>query len=312
MKRYFITFAALWAAACADPAPPAGMDGRPLDRGSADRGPAEATSTPPRRLVVVTLNTHSFQEGTTSLHKLQLLGQGLAALKADLVGLNEVMSGTFWSYHYKGQKYDGTAIIKKALEGASGIPWYAHSVGFANWSSGELMSNVVLSRTPISQRASRALSTTDFWPAPGQQRNAVYARTQIPGWGAVNLVATHTWGWDSSDTLKQIAQVKGLLASKIQGGELLNLVLGDLNVPPDSAGHKAWLNAAPVKLVDSYAEANPQGGGDPTTIKGTHRIDYILCDRRSLAFTSKLVFDGKDQPVVSDHKGVVTTFVLSR
>ena len=53
-------------------------------------------------LVVVTLNTHSFQEGPDSIEKLEQIGQGLAALDVDLVGLNEVMSGTFWAYDYGG------------------------------------------------------------------------------------------------------------------------------------------------------------------------------------------------------------------
>ena len=263
-----------------------------------------------RQLVVVTLNTHSFQEGMTSLQKLEAIGKGLAALKADLVGLNEVMSGTFWSYHYKGQKYDGAALIKKALEAASGVTWYAYSKGFAHWSSGELMSNVVLSRTPISESGARSLTTTDFWPAPKEQRNVVHARTTIPGFGPLNLLVTHAWGWDSADTAKQIAEVKSYLASKLRGDEILNLVAGDLNVFPSHKAFGAWLGA-PQKLVDTYGEANPKDGGDATTIKGQHRIDHVLCDRRTYPFSSTLVFDGKAQPVVSDHKGVMTVFTLT-
>ena len=289
-----------------DAAAPAGDHGPPADRGQLD-GAAEAGAT--RRLVVVILNTHSFQEGTGSLQKLEAIGKGLAALKVDLVGLNEVMSGTFWSYHYNGKQYDGAAMIKKALEAASGVPYYSYSQGFAHWSSGEQMANVVLSRTAITESGSRSLTTTDFWPAPKEKRNVVYARTVIPGFGPLNLLVTHAWGWDSVDTATQISEVKSFLAQKIRGDEILNLVVGDLNLPSTHKTFPAWL-AAPVKLVDTYGEANPKGNTDPTTIKGQHRIDHLLCDRRSWSFTSTLVFDGTNQPVVSDHKGVKTVFEL--
>ncbi len=261
-----------------------------------------------RRLVVVTLNTHSFQEGTSSLQKLESIGRGLAALGADIVGLNEVMSGTFWSYHYKGQQYDGAVLIKAALEKASGRTYHVYSAGFAHWSSGEQMSNVVLSRTPIIASGVRALSTTDFWPAPKEQRNVIWARTTLAGYGPLNVLVTHAWGWGSTDTAKQIAEVKAYLASKLQGDEVLNLVLGDLNVHPDHAAFTAWLGA-PTRLVDTFGEANP-GSKAATTFKGQHRIDHVLADRRAHSFASALVFDGKTQPVVSDHLGVMTTFTL--
>ena len=263
-----------------------------------------------RRLVVVTLNTHSFQEGAGSLQKLETIGQGLAALGADIVGLNEVMSGTFKSYHYTGQKYDGAALIKAALEKASGQTYHKYSAGFAHWSSGELMSNVVLSRTPIIASGSRALTTTDFWPAPKEQRNVVWARTRLDGFGPLNVMVTHTWGWGSADTATQIAEVKAYLAGKVQSDEVLNLVLGDLNVHPDHKAFAAWL-AAPLKLWDTFGEANP-GSKAATTVKGQHRIDHVLADRREHALSSSLVFDGKQQQLVSDHVGVMTTFALTR
>ena len=313
MKRHLISVLLFAATGCTpgsspvdDAAPPAADHGPWVARGQQEGG-VEAGVT--RRLVVVTLNTHSFQEGTSSLQKLEAIGKGLAALQVDLVGLNEVMSGTFWSYHYNGQKYDGTAIIKKALEAASGVPYHSYSRGFAHWSSGEQMANVVLSRTAITESGSRSLTTTDFWPAPKETRNVIHARTTIPGFGPLNLLVTHTWGWDSVDTAKQIAEAKSFLAQKIRGDEILNLVLGDLNLPSTHKSFPAWL-ASPVKLVDTYGEANPKGNTDPTTLSGQHRIDHVLCDRRSWSFTSTLVFDGKNQPVVSDHKGVVTVFEL--
>jgi endonuclease/exonuclease/phosphatase family metal-dependent hydrolase len=280
------------------------------EAGDAAAAEAAADVAPPARLVVVTLNTHSFQEGSDSLDKLQSIGQGLASIGADLVGLNEVMSGTFWSYDYNGAVYDGAELIRSALQAASGTNWYLARKGFAHWSSGEEMSNVVLSRTPLLEMDSLSLTTTDAWPGPGEKRNAVFARTQIPGFGLVNFFVTHTWGWASADTLPQVQEVKTFMQGKRQGNEALEVLAGDLNVTPSHGAYAAWLGPQPFGLLDTFAHANPGGAAEPTTFDG-NRIDYILVrDDAALAShcTSYLAFDGAGLPVVSDHKAVVTVF----
>lgn len=264
-------------------------------------------------LVVVTLNTHSFQEGPGSLEKLEAIGRGLARLEADLVGLNEVMSGTFWSYHYEGQKHDGAAIIRGALETASGVVWYEAACGFAHWDTGELMSNVILSRTPIEASGCRALTTTDFWPAPGEQRNAAFARTDVAGLGPVHFFAAHPWGWDSVDTLVQVAEIKEFMAGQHRGDEAIDLLAGDLNVTPASQAHRVWLQGEPLALIDTFALANPEGPAGSTLFDQDARVDYILASHGpglvpdSSSCASRLVFTGEDLPRVSDHRGVVTT-----
>lgn len=298
----------------------AGLD-TDADPGPDAAEPPDAGSTDALILTAVTLNTHSFQEGPDSLAKLQQIGQGLAALQADVVGLNEVMSGEFWSYDYGGASYDGTALIQQALEDASGVTWYHAAVGFAHWSSGELMSNVVLSRYPLVEVDSRALTTTDFWPAPDEQRNAVYVRIELPARGPLNLFVTHAWGWDSVDTLTQIAEVKTFMASKARGDEVLELLLGDLNMPSTYAGYDAWLDAPPFVLVDTSAVANPSGMADATTADEMYRIDYVLAregavtNQQPMRLQSFRSFDGLEHlgltlPQVSDHYGVVTVFAL--
>lgn len=295
-----------------------------VDAGGADTldaGAADGNDAGPRSLTAVTLNTHSFQEGADSLTKLEQIGAGLAALGADLVGLNEVMSGTFWSYDYNGATYDGTATIKEALESASGEQWHAHGVGFAHWDTGEEMANVVLSRFPIVEGGSRSLTTTDFWPAPDEQRNVVYARVQVPGLGAVSFFCTHAWGWDSADTSAQVEEVKAYMAEVSHGDEALDLLVGDLNMPSTWDGYSAWLQTPPFQLLDTYAIANPGGLADPSTWDGPHRIDYIMAGAGTplsedlSGVRSSMAFDGTDHegltlPRVSDHFAVVTVFSL--
>ncbi len=274
-------------------------------------------SAAPAPLTVVTLNTHSFQEGEDSLEKLALIGEGLAALDVDLVGLNEVMSGTFWSYDYGGATHDGTALIQEALEAASGEEWAAHSIGFAHWDSGEQMSNVVLSRFPLLHTADADLTTTDFWPAPAEQRSVVHARIQVPELGPVAFFVTHTWGWDSVDTLVQVDEVKAFMAAQRSGDEVLDLLVGDLNVPSTDPAYSAWLSAGDASLYDTYGLANPDGFTDSTSHSGQDRIDYVLVGEAwghgadPACYRSVLIFDGAEQPAVSDHLGVMTTFDLT-
>jgi endonuclease/exonuclease/phosphatase family metal-dependent hydrolase len=303
---------ALALAACsAEPSP---LDGPSLprdlavqDRGAAAEQRLDAAS--PRALTVVTLNTHSFQEGVSSLEKLDAIGKGLATIGADLVALNEVMSGSFASLG--GAQHDAAALIRASLEQASGASWHLTSIGFAHWSTGEMMANAILSRTPLSETGSRALTTTDFWPAPGEQRNVVHARTAVPGIGIVNLFVTHAWGWSSKDTLAQIGEVKGYLAEKARGDEAISLLCGDLNMPSSQSGYQSWIDPPPAKLLDTYLAANPQGTTDSTTFDEPHRIDYILATGTPTVLRSRRVFDGSAEngvvlPRVSDHKGVLS------
>ena len=295
--------------------------GPPPERGDGDRDAGDSAGDQPAALTVVTLNTHSFQEGADSLDKLEWIGEGLAAMGADLVGLNEVMSGTFWSYDYDGAQYDGTRIIQDALERASGHPWYSASFGFAHWDDGEEMANVVLSRAPIREADRRELTTTDFWPAPQSRRNVAFARTEISGVGVVHFFATHTWGWNSADAAVQIDEVKAFIDEKSTGDEDLTLLVGDFNTPSTWDHYERWIEGEPFRLIDTYAEANPDGFTDSTMFGEEHRIDYIMARDGSplltspVSYTSSLVFtgepfDGVVLPKVSDHKGVVTVFEL--
>jgi endonuclease/exonuclease/phosphatase family metal-dependent hydrolase len=327
--RHVLVMAVLCILACAESTPTDGGDacdpaGNGAGNGEANgetNGEVLEPADPPERLTVVTLNTHSFQEGPDSLEKLGWIGEGLAAMDADLVGLNEVMSGTFWAYDFGGAQYDGTRIIQEALEDASGRPWYAATFGFAHWDDGEEMSNAILSRTPILAAERRELTTTDFWPAPDGRRNVAFARTQIPGVGIVHFFVTHTWGWSSVDAIVQIDEVKAFIEEKRRGDEVLTLLVGDLNTPSTWENYARWIEGPPFAFVDTYAEANPGGFADPTMFGGEHRIDYVLVREGSAlgadpgTYASSLVFtgepfDGAVLPVVSDHKGVATVFQL--
>ncbi|MBI4819203.1 MAG: hypothetical protein HY791_23225 [Deltaproteobacteria bacterium] len=297
------------------------LDAASFDASSLDAGHADAEITSSPTLTVVTLNTHSFQEGADSLAKLDQIGEGLASLGADLVGLNEVMSGTFWAYDFNGASYDGAAIIASTLERSSGTRWHLYRHGFAHWADGEEMANVILSRFPIIESEHRALTTTDAWPGPAEQRSVSYARVDVPGLGLVNFFVTHAALAGSSDTPTQIREIRQFMVDEFRHDEALDLLVGDLNTASTSPTYTTWLDEPPFHLIDTYARANPRGFEDATIFDAELRIDYVLAGEGSALiegssrFSSQLAFDGSSHdgltlPIVSDHKAVVTRFRL--
>jgi len=298
-----------------------GRDGGRRDGGGGDGGEVDGGPEVAHRLVVVTLNTHSFQEGASSLAKLEQIGVGLAQVGADVVGLNEVMAGTFWAYDFGGAQHDGAALIRAALERTSGVPWHLARQGFAHWADGEEMSNVLLSRFPLLETDDAWLTTTDFWPAPGEQRNVLYGRIALPGRGPVNVFVTHTAGYDSVDVPAQVSEVRLFMAAKFRRDELLDLLLGDLNAPAGGPLYQAWLESPPFRLFDGFALAAPESFDQPTLVHGTDRIDFVLAGEglpyghdpariRSRRIFDGTAVDGVVLPVVSDHYGVMTTYLL--
>ena len=201
------------------------------------------------------------------------------------------------------------------------MTYYSAEYIFAHWGDGEAMSNVVLSRYPIVESDYRSLTTTDFWPAPNEQRNVVYTRIDVPSLGPVNFFVTHSSGFGSVDTVVQISEIRNFMVEKFRGDEALDFLVGDLNTPSDSDNYQTWLNAPPFRMFDTYALANPVGFYDSTQVGGEHRIDYILAGEGwELAenpsnYISEIIFDGSVQnsqilPVVSDHLGVMSVFSI--
>lgn len=263
------------------------------------------------QLVVVTLNTHAFQEGRDSIDKLTQMGQGLAQLDADLIGLNEIMSGDFSAFGPQ----DALDHVQDALEAATGQTWHRARHNWAQWDSGEFMANAILSRYPIRDVDERDLTTTNFWPAPDHGARAVlYGRVDVPRVGVVDLFVTHTAGTHAgmSEATVQAEEVKAFMGSKGTGADL-QLLVGDLNVPPTWPTFQTFVNAPPV-LVDTFGVANRSTPNAPTKWSGQNRIDYVLAqaDAALLSggprFSSRIIFDETDLPRVSDHKGVVTIF----
>ena len=93
-------------------------------------------------------------------------------------------------------------------------------------------------------------------------------------------------------------------------GEKKNVwLMGDFNITPNSDGYKLVCE----KYYDTYMLANEIDNGItvPSSIDGWERdktkkrIDYIFTDKSAEIKSSKTVFNGKNEEIISDHFGVL-------
>ena len=87
--------------------------------------------------------------------------------------------------------------------------------------------------------------------------------------------------------------------------------MGDFNNPANTKGYQAILDSK-LSLRDTYAEADVKEGENTIEAdidgwegnKDALRIDFIFATKNFVPQTSKVVFDGKKMPAISDHFGV--------
>ena len=91
--------------------------------------------------------------------------------------------------------------------------------------------------------------------------------------------------------------------------------MGDFNNPVGQEGYKAILKS-PLKLQDCHQVAQERFGnhtvaGEIAGWQGNQedlKIDHIFCSQGMSVASSKVVFDGQNGPVISDHYGLEVVF----
>lgn len=93
------------------------------------------------------------------------------------------------------------------------------------------------------------------------------------------------------------------------------LLMGDFNNPANTREHQMILDS-PLQLKDAFlASSNKEG--EHTVVKAIDgwsentqklRIDYVFLDKMFHVKQYKVIFDGKKQPMVSDHAGLLVEF----
>lgn len=276
---------------------------------------------PPRdkaksELTIVTLNTQSLQTNTRRFAKLHEMAKGLAFINADIICLNEVVSGKLYARGYDGLQVDTAEYIRRGMSHYSGKEHYLVSEPFACWERGEELGNAIISPYPISDVSSIALTTKSFWPAPNSQRRCLAGRIALPNKGNVSVFVTHLMGYDYPETPAQIQELKEFVAAHRRADDYASIVAGDFNIPATEKKNYQRLIETSPSFVDTFARANPKAEGI-TAPDCKCRIDYIFwLDGRekigNMQLSSTRAFNGEPfhnriLELVSDHFAVITS-----
>lgn len=208
----------------------------------------------------------------------------IAAVRPDLVSLNEVDSGTRRSAGIDEAGYLAAATGLHAVYGPN-LPW-----------DGGLFGNAILTRFPVVESHNLRLPGVT-----GLEPRGLLTATVRVGRRALSFSSMHLSDGNEGEVSRVLqAQAVAGVVRNLSGP---TIVAGDLNAPPD---------ALPVRIVRQYLlDAQEYGGTGPGDTlpepDPQSRIDYVLYDRHlAVVPGSTRVLPSAS----SDHRSVVTDLVL--
>lgn len=272
---------------------------------------------------VLTLNTHSWME-EDPYGKLESLVESLAAEAYDIIALQEVnqsMDGdvikdeTFISPRedqlivpIKEDNFAYLLVEKLKEKGLSYYwSWAANHIGYDVYDEGV----AVLSREPF-KAESHLISRADDY-ASHYTRKVLKAKIERSGKRWTVMSAHYSW-WKNDQEEKLFQHEWEQTLAVIQPDERERLiVMGDFNNEPqtENEGYALIERTAPF-IKDSFKAAGTSIGEATVerAIDGWEghqdhkRIDYVFVGNGVQVNRYRVVFDGKAQPVISDHFGV--------
>jgi endonuclease/exonuclease/phosphatase family metal-dependent hydrolase len=262
--------------------------------------------------------------------RLEVIRHGVAALGADVIGLQEVLrlapNGL--------AAFVPTSETCQATEIAEGLGYRIAYAPATSYGGGLLFGNALLSRFPILAAQGFELPHLES----GEKRSLLYTLLQTP-FGELPVFVTHL-NWKLHHGYVRLAQVKAIAEhvaklAPINGEALPPVLMGDFNAEPDADEIRylrglsvqdgktvffadAWLYGADGSPGATFARENvyAQQAHEPS-----RRIDYVFVrgpDRtfRGEPIHTRLAFHepepGAEGPVwPSDHYGVVTDVVFA-
>ena len=252
---------------------------------------------------VATLNI--WNRGGPWDRRLPLIRDGLAALDADVIGLQEVLG-------FSGMPSQAHAI-------ADGLGWNVFFAPAWQIGGGLVLGNAIVSRHPLRDTEMMLLPS-----APNDTRCIAFARVELPH-GPLPVFVTH-FTFEAHLGHIRCAQVRALadhVAAKAPIGEPPPVVLGDLNAEPDADEIRFLRGLTPLGGTSVYfADAWMCGEGagytydrrNPYALRSreaSKRIDYVFArgpDRnyRGEPIAARLALDEpRDDVWPSDHFAVV-------
>lgn len=276
---------------------------------------------------VLTLNTHAWMEEDPEL-KLEQIADFMAEEDFRIVALQEInqtieadevaddlfikASG---ESHPVAIKEDNFAYLLVRLLKERGLTYYwswtANHIGYGQYDEGV----AILSKTPFNSESILVSESTDYTNHLTRRVLKGTLELDEQEW----VVFSCHYSWWLSPTGKPLFQHEWDETLHHIGKESkqIHLLMGDFNNESSvkEEGYAYMQETAP-QLLDAYVEAEEKIGSATvlSAIDGWEghtdekRIDYVFTDYSGDIESYRVVFDGQEEPIVSDHFGVAVTF----
>jgi len=275
---------------------------------------------------ILTLNTHSLQEENHG-QKLSWFLEGILREKPDIVALQEVnqtageelmalelLEGQYPIPGCMPIRKDNYAALAASRLRQAGIDcywvWLPVKRGYDKFDEGIAILSLGRPIRCVDQFPISRVNDYNNW------RNRAALGVQLEGLEDWFYCLHMGWWNDESELfLDQWRILNSCIAAKRMCGNVW--LMGDFNAP-DTVPGQSYEHIVASGWIDTYKVAHRKDDGItvPGSIDGWcdsqnreitegMRLDYIWCSQRKEILSSRILFNGKKEPVVSDHYGVL-------
>ena len=275
---------------------------------------------------ILTLNTHSLQEENYR-QKLEWFVEGILKEKPDIIAMQEVnqtaaealmevelLEGQYPIPGCMKIRRDNHAAVVASLLRQAGVAcywaWLPIKLGYGQYDEGVAILSLGRRIRCVDQFPISRVNDYQNW------RTRAVLGVQVEGvedW----FYCLHMGWWDdpAERFLDQWKVLNTCIAAKRMCGTVW--LMGDFNAPAEVPG-QSYEYIVACGWIDTYQTAHSKDDGItvPGAIDGWHetlkkkkldgmRLDYIWCNRKKEICSSRTAFNGREEPVVSDHFAVL-------
>lgn len=258
---------------------------------------------------LLTINTHSIIEKDYE-KKCGYFVDAITRIKPDIIAMQEVNQSK-WAKTADSNNFCGDFSIKtdnhamkmsKILE-KCGLKYYYNWLGIKYGYKIFEEGLGVLSKTPLEECEPFLLTKSDnidSW----KTRKAQLIKT-----ADLIICNVHMGWWEDKD--EPFSEQFDRLNNKLSEMNELIFLMGDFNSPADE-NNQGYEKVVSTGWLDTYALADDKDDGFTVISKidgwqnaDKKRIDYIFTNRKIPVKSSKVIFNGKNEKIISDHFGVI-------
>lgn len=250
---------------------------------------------------LLTINTHSIIEENYK-EKCDIFADAINRIKPDIIAMQEVnqsknaktISG------YENIKEDNHALKICRMLNDYHFSWLGVKIGYKIFEEGL----AIFSKEPVLNVSNLLLSDTNDY------NNWKTRKAQIAKIGDLLVCNVHMGWWD--DLEEPFSRQFNRLDKYLSNFSDTIFLMGDFNSPADEK-NKGYDMILSCGWFDTYSLAQKKDSGFTVTgeIAGweqnrdSKRIDYIFTNKKIKVKSSQVIFDGKNEEIISDHSGVI-------